>query len=77
MDPEFASSEVTFIMLGYLPFYHMSGMLSYLFVTLLGGGTLVTLPRFKPDLFLNAIEKYRVTRIRFIRLFMLVCMHPF
>lgn len=49
------------VALGFLPMFHAMGFSLTSLCTLAHGGTLVTLPRFEPQSFLNAIATYRVT----------------
>ena len=53
------SSEDT--LLGLLPFYHIYGMVCILHGTLYTGATMVTLPRFELEGFLDTLQRYRVT----------------
>ena len=46
-----------------LPFFHIYGMIVILARGLEQGATLVTLPKFEPDLFLRALHDYRVTML--------------
>jgi PAS domain S-box-containing protein len=49
------------VLIATLPFYHIYGMVVVLLHGLRVGATLVVLSRFKTQLFLQAIERYRVT----------------
>jgi acyl-CoA synthetase (AMP-forming)/AMP-acid ligase II len=49
------------IFLGLLPFFHIYGMVLILNLVLYKGGTLVTLPRFEIEQFLEIAQKYRLT----------------
>lgn len=49
--------------LGVLPFYHIYGITCLMGVTLMGGGKLVTLPKFDPALFLTSIQQQRCTYV--------------
>jgi PAS domain S-box-containing protein len=49
------------VLVAALPFYHIYGMVVVLLYGLRAGATLVVLSRFKSQLFLKAIEQYRVT----------------
>ena len=53
-NPDFQTS-----ILGLLPMYHMYGQVVLIF-GLIRGYEVVTLPRFIPEKFLGAIEKYKV-----------------
>ncbi|MBV9280217.1 MAG: AMP-binding protein, partial [Chloroflexi bacterium] len=48
-------------LLGLLPFYHIYGMVCILHGALFMGATVVTLPRFDLEQFLDTMERYRVT----------------
>ncbi|MDQ2741844.1 MAG: AMP-binding protein, partial [Chloroflexota bacterium] len=47
--------------LGLLPFYHIYGMVCTLHGALYVGATVVTMPRFDLDSFLETLERYRIT----------------
>jgi acyl-CoA synthetase (AMP-forming)/AMP-acid ligase II len=49
------------IFLGLLPFYHIYGMVCILHSSLYQGATLVTLPRFDLEQFLDTLERHHVT----------------
>ncbi|XP_023030474.2 luciferin 4-monooxygenase [Leptinotarsa decemlineata] len=49
-------------MMGLIPFFHSFGFM-LMFLNLLRGKTMVVLSRFKPKIFLEAIVKYKVTRL--------------
>ncbi|XP_060076476.1 probable 4-coumarate--CoA ligase 1 [Ylistrum balloti] len=49
-----------------LPLYHCYGMIPLLMGVLQEGGTLVTMPRFEPESFLTAIQKYKVTILHMV-----------
>ncbi|HET8644660.1 MAG TPA: AMP-binding protein, partial [Vicinamibacteria bacterium] len=50
------------VVLGVLPFFHIYGMVVIMNVGLHVGSTIVTLPRFDLEQFLDLIEQHRVTR---------------
>jgi len=50
------------VWLAYLPMFHIYGFTFSLYC-LAVGGTLITLPRFEPGTFLEAIERYQVTHL--------------
>ncbi len=50
------------VIVAVLPFFHIYGMVVVMSACLRAGATLVTLPRFDLDDFLDALEKHRVTR---------------
>ena len=47
--------------LGVLPFFHIYGMIIVLASGFYQGNTTVTLPKFEPELFLQTMQKYRIT----------------
>ena len=62
IHPEFfdyRSSDSTCLM-GVLPFFHIYGMVVVLLSSLYSGSKLVCLPKFEPESFLNAINRYRI-----------------
>ena len=50
-------------LIAFLPFFHIYGLVIILNLGLLRGATMVTLPRFEMTTALNAIERWRVTRL--------------
>jgi acyl-CoA synthetase (AMP-forming)/AMP-acid ligase II len=54
----FKEGDVT---LAVLPFFHIYGMVVIMKLGLCQGGTIVTMPRFDFEEFLNTLQKYRVT----------------
>ena len=52
--------EPSLRLLGVVPFFHMYGIVIVILSSLYGGTSVVSLPKFEPDSFLAAIEKYRV-----------------
>ena len=50
------------VVIAVLPFFHVYGMCIIMNLGLLGGATLVTMPRFELEQFLDLLERYRVTR---------------
>ena len=46
--------------MGLLPFYHIYGMDVIMLSSLHAGSKLVALPKFSPDIFLSAIQKYKI-----------------
>jgi acyl-CoA synthetase (AMP-forming)/AMP-acid ligase II len=63
--------------LGLLPFFHIYGMVVIMNMSLAQGATVVTMPRFEPELFLSLIEKHRVTRINLVPpVLLLMAKHP-
>jgi acyl-CoA synthetase (AMP-forming)/AMP-acid ligase II len=60
-----------------LPMYHIFGFTVCTLCGLAAGTTSVTMPRFEPEPFLNAIEKYRVTHLAVVPpLLQFLAMHP-
>lgn len=51
------------VVMGVLPFYHIYGMLVILNASLYHGATVVTVPRFDLESFLETLQNYGVTRI--------------
>jgi acyl-CoA synthetase (AMP-forming)/AMP-acid ligase II len=65
------------VVLGILPFFHIYGMVVIMNMSLALGATVVTIPRFDPELFLSLIEKYKVTRINLVPpILLLMAKHP-
>ena len=52
--------EPSSCLMGVVPFFHIYGIVVVLLSSLYGGTRVVSLPKFEPDSFLSAIEKYRV-----------------
>jgi len=53
-------------MLGLLPFFHIYGMVLILNLVLYKGATLVTMPRFEMEQFLQIVEKYKLTYLSLV-----------
>ena len=53
--------EGSHVLLGFLPFFHGYGICSYLCEGLHNGSTIVTMPKFKPEPFLQTIEQFKVS----------------
>jgi acyl-CoA synthetase (AMP-forming)/AMP-acid ligase II len=49
------------VVMAFLPFFHIYGMVVIMMLGLAGGSTILVLPRFDFQEFLDAIQKYRVT----------------
>lgn len=64
--PDFELVTAQDTLLGVLPFFHIYGLVVILNMSLARGATVVTLPRFELEPFLQLIEKYRVTRINVV-----------
>jgi acyl-CoA synthetase (AMP-forming)/AMP-acid ligase II len=62
----FLPSDPVEVLLGVLPFYHIYGLTVLMNIVLSHGQTLVTLPRFELPVFLETIQKYRVTRANLV-----------
>ncbi|XP_041350778.1 4-coumarate--CoA ligase 5-like [Gigantopelta aegis] len=54
------------VLLGILPFYHIYGMVPVQFGALQIGSTLITLPRFDPEMFINSIYKSKVSVLHIV-----------
>lgn len=54
------------VMLGLLPFYHIYGMLVIMNLAFSRGATVVTMPRFELEQFLQLIEKYQLTYMHLV-----------
>lgn len=63
--------------LGVLPFFHIYGMVVDLFSSLYAGSTLVPIPKFEPELFLNAISRYKTDVVNLVPpLILFLAKHP-
>jgi acyl-CoA synthetase (AMP-forming)/AMP-acid ligase II len=51
------------VALAFLPMFHIYGFTAVTMCALAAGATVVTVPRFEPESFLDAIERFRVTRL--------------
>ena len=60
LQAELEQSGEQRVLLLFLPLYHAYGMIGVLCLGSAAGAKLVTLPRFEPNTFLSAIEKYKV-----------------
>jgi acyl-CoA synthetase (AMP-forming)/AMP-acid ligase II len=65
MNQVFANWPVG-VRLAFLPMFHIYGFTVVTLCGLARGGKLVTVPRFEPESFLQAISKYRVTRVALV-----------
>ncbi|RMH02474.1 MAG: 4-coumarate--CoA ligase family protein [Chloroflexi bacterium] len=54
------------VVMGVLPFFHIYGMVVILNMSLAQGATVVTMPRFDLEMFLELIQKYHVTRVNLV-----------
>jgi 4-coumarate--CoA ligase len=64
------------VWLAYLPLFHVYGFV-FALNGLVIGGTLVTLPRFEPQPFLTAIQRYRVTNLSVVPpVLQFLALHP-
>ncbi len=52
--------EPSSCLMGVVPFFHIYGIVVVLLSSLYGGTSVVSLPKFQPESFLSAIEKYKV-----------------
>ncbi|XP_069685514.1 uncharacterized protein [Periplaneta americana] len=59
VDP--ATSEMQEVVLGVLPFFHVYGLSCVLLSSLHFGAKVVTLPQFKPDVYLSTLVKHKAT----------------
>ena len=50
------------VLLGVLPWYHIYGQTIVALAGLKGGTSVVSMPKFSPELFLNVVKKYKVNR---------------
>ena len=57
----FEGFEEPDVVLGVLPFFHIYGMVVVLQLTLAKGATLITMPRFDMEEFLDAVQTYRIS----------------
>ena len=65
------------VLLGLLPFFHIYGMVVIMNMSLAMGATVVTIPRFDPELFLSLIQKHKVTRINLVPpILLMLAKHP-
>ena len=64
-------------LIGVLPFYHIYGMLLIMNVSLRQGATVVTMPRFDPEQFLQIIQDHKVTRMHLVPpILLFLAKHP-
>ena len=61
MEPRDPDHQET--LMSYLPYFHAYGMLGLMLEQLYLGERIVILPRFEPTLFLESIQKYRVSQL--------------
>lgn len=54
------------VVIGVLPFFHIYGMVVIMNMTLVRGATVVTMPRFDPQQFLELIQTHKVTRANLV-----------
>jgi acyl-CoA synthetase (AMP-forming)/AMP-acid ligase II len=54
------------VLIGILPFYHIYGMVVIMNMSLVRGATVVTMPRFDLQQFLELVQKHRVTRVNVV-----------
>src|SRR5208282_3364417 len=76
MEEGYPATEAA-VALVVLPMFHIYGFTVLTLCWLAAGATLVTVPRFEPDSFLKAIERYRVTHLSVVPpLMQFLAMHP-
>jgi acyl-CoA synthetase (AMP-forming)/AMP-acid ligase II len=63
-DFELVGPEDTLV--GVLPFLHIYGMVVILNMSLATGATIVTMPRFDLEQFLQLVQEYRATRVNLV-----------
>jgi acyl-CoA synthetase (AMP-forming)/AMP-acid ligase II len=67
----------TAVSLAFLPMFHIYGLTVVLLSGLMTGMTLVTVPRFEPGPFLQALQEYRVTHLAVVPpVLQFLAMHP-
>lgn len=54
------------VVMGILPFFHIYGMVVIINMSLARGATVVTMPRFDLEQFLELIQKYKITRVNLV-----------
>ena len=59
-NPAHNASLGSVVTLGVLPFSHIYGMVCIMISAIVNGGTVVTLPKFDPATFLDALSRYKV-----------------
>lgn len=65
------------VIMGVLPFFHIYGMVVIMNLSLARGATVVTIPRFDPQMFLELIQKHKITRINLVPpILLLLAKHP-
>jgi acyl-CoA synthetase (AMP-forming)/AMP-acid ligase II len=65
------------VLIGVLPFFHIYGMVVTLGYGLWRGATIVTLPRFDPEQFLQAMQDHRVTEAHLVPpIILMLAKHP-
>lgn len=52
--------------MGILPFFHIYGMVVIMNMSLAQGATIITMPRFEMEQFLELVQKYKVTRVNLV-----------
>ncbi|KAL3874680.1 hypothetical protein ACJMK2_037658 [Sinanodonta woodiana] len=63
--------------LAVLPFFHIYGMVPILLGTLQDGATIITLPRFEPDMFLTSLQKEKITNLYIVPpIILFMAKHP-
>ncbi|XP_014679601.1 PREDICTED: 4-coumarate--CoA ligase 3-like, partial [Priapulus caudatus] len=65
------------VVLGVMPFYHVSGLNASVISSLMTGSAVAVLPRFRPRLFLATIEKYKIKKLSLVPpLVLFLAKHP-
>lgn len=53
-------------LIGQLPFYHIYGLILLVHIATYSKATTIVLPRFEPQLFLDTIDKYKITTLHLV-----------
>lgn len=61
------------VLIAVLPFFHIYGQVVALLTGLSGGGKVVSVPKFEPELYLNTVQTYRVS----VPVHLTSCLHWF
>ncbi len=75
--PEIFDLRPETCLMGILPFFHIYGMVVILMTALHSGSKVISLPKFEPETFLSAIERYRVNLLHLVPpLVLFMAKHP-
>ena len=75
--PELMRVDSNDSVLGLLPFFHIYGMIVILLYGLSAGAKDIILPKFEPDTFLSAIQKYKISKANLVPpLVLFLAKHP-